>query len=123
MIDDPCETMQRLDDRIVELESALRGLVERVERVGGYATTEDQLALWRAKQALLAQSKDDLAMFESKHGSIEARRTSSGNITIDTTHTIGGLIRNLGSHPWIEIERADLEDAIDALTDMLPRSV
>lgn len=42
----------RKDSRIAELESALRGLLERTERVGGYATTDDQLALWRAKQAL-----------------------------------------------------------------------
>jgi hypothetical protein len=111
-----------LRTRTNELESALRGLIERVERVGGYATTDDQLALWRAKQALHAKSMDDPEMSHSKHGMIEASRTPGGNITIDTTHTVGGLIRNLGLRPWVEIERADLKDAIDALTDMLPRS-
>lgn len=49
------------------------------------------------------------------HGCIQARRTPGGNITIDTTHTSGGLIRSLGVRPHIEIENADLDDAIAAL--------
>lgn len=52
---------------------------------------------------------------EATSGCIRAGRTPGGNITIDTTHTVGGLIRTIGSRPWIEIERADLDDAIAAL--------
>lgn len=40
------------NEHIAKIEAALRGLIARVERVGGYATTEDQLALRQAKQAL-----------------------------------------------------------------------
>jgi len=48
-------------------------------------------------------------------GSIKASRVSSGNVTLDTTHTVRGLLRSLGGPPHIEIERADLDDAIAAL--------
>lgn len=39
-------------DRIAALESALRGLVARVRRTGGYADLEDQQALWTAELVL-----------------------------------------------------------------------
>jgi hypothetical protein len=48
-------------------------------------------------------------------GSIVASRTPGGNVTIDTTHTTGGLIRSTGPQPRIEIQGADLDDAISAL--------
>lgn len=38
--------------REAALESALRALVARIRRVGGYADDADQLALWRAEQLL-----------------------------------------------------------------------
>lgn len=55
---------------------------------------------------------------EAISGQIRAARTPGGNITIDTTHTVRGLIRDLGKAsygPHIEIERADLDDAIAVL--------
>lgn len=56
-------------------------------------------------------------MADVTRGSIRAAHTPGGNVTIDTTHTIRGLIRTLdGSRrPHIEIERADIDDAIAAL--------
>lgn len=39
--------------RTETLETALRELVARVERSGGYATWDDQCVLWRARQALV----------------------------------------------------------------------
>ena len=38
--------------RIYDLEGALRGLIGRVRKVGGYASPEEQEALWRAERAL-----------------------------------------------------------------------
>lgn len=42
-----------LETALRDLETALRELMARVERVGGYASHEDQATLWRAEQALL----------------------------------------------------------------------
>lgn len=42
----------RMPARITELEQALRDLIARVRRVGGYSTPEEQDALWRAEQLL-----------------------------------------------------------------------
>lgn len=39
-------------ERIAELEEALRSLVNRIRRVGGYSTPEDQGSLWLAEQLL-----------------------------------------------------------------------
>lgn len=52
---------------------------------------------------------------EVVRGHIRAWRVPSGNIEIDTTHTAGGLIRSLGLGSHVIIERADLDDAIEAL--------
>jgi len=48
-------------------------------------------------------------------GSISAALLPGGNVTLDTTHTIGGLVRSLDGRPHIEIERADVDCAIAAL--------
>lgn len=40
--------------RCTELVEALRGLVTFANVIGGYATTEQQVALWRAKAVLAA---------------------------------------------------------------------
>lgn len=39
-------------NRVAALETALRGLVARVRRTGGYASPEEQAALWEAERVL-----------------------------------------------------------------------
>lgn len=39
-------------NRVAALESALRSLVTRVRRTGGYASPEEQAALWEAERVL-----------------------------------------------------------------------
>jgi len=49
-------------ERISELETALRGLVARVDRAGGYASPEEQDVLRRARQVLAGAGLRDLSL-------------------------------------------------------------
>ncbi|HEU4727664.1 MAG TPA: hypothetical protein VFT22_07240 [Kofleriaceae bacterium] len=48
-----------MTSRLTALESALRALVARVRRAGGYASPAEQAALWEAERALATPPPDD----------------------------------------------------------------
>ncbi len=60
-------------ERIVELEAALRGLVARVDRAGGYASSEEQDAMRRARQVLAGAG---VALREARPGTTENAKSS-----------------------------------------------
>jgi hypothetical protein len=72
--------------RIATLETALRGLVDRIRRDGGYASPEDQDALWAAEAALAGRAPE-------RQPQVPGEQADRWKIVVDLTAAAGPI-------PW-----------------------